>query len=46
MNSWITNNQIEGITYIYTTENLQDVNKIWISWIEIQLFPSLRLIEW
>ena len=49
MKSWITrDNQIEGITYayIYTTENLQDANEIWISWIEISLFPSLRLIEW
>ena len=46
MKSWITNNQIEGIKYIYTTENLQDINEIWISLIEIPLFPSLRLIEW
>ena len=36
----------EGIIYIYTTDYLQDVNEIWISWIEIPLFPSLRLIEW
>ena len=46
--SHVTNNEIEGITYayIYTTDNLQDVDEIWTSWIEISLFPSLRLIEW
>ena len=38
--------KLKGLhTYIYTTENLQDVNEIWISWIEISLFPSLRLID-